>query len=210
MEEKVKNIIIIQHCQSEHHINNLTGGWTDTTLTTLGEKQALSIAHRLCKEYDSDEYSIYSSDLLRAQQTAKIISQNKPFSLDTGLREINNGVAISKTKDWARSHRNPKSIEGFDADYREFDQGESWREFYTRIGNTMNSILDIGNDNVIIVSHGCTIGFMTAWWLGYPIEMLKESYFQASPGSISMLSDNKLGQHTLNLFNDASHLNNKI
>ena len=33
-------IILIQHCQSEHHINNMSGGWTDTPLTEFGRKQA--------------------------------------------------------------------------------------------------------------------------------------------------------------------------
>ena len=32
----MRKIIVIQHCQSEHHINNMTGGWTDTPLTELG------------------------------------------------------------------------------------------------------------------------------------------------------------------------------
>jgi len=36
-------IILIQHCQSEHHINNMSGGWTDTSLTELEDhKQILS------------------------------------------------------------------------------------------------------------------------------------------------------------------------
>lgn len=34
------NIILIQHCQSEHHINNISGGWTDTPLTKVGKNQA--------------------------------------------------------------------------------------------------------------------------------------------------------------------------
>lgn len=24
----MREIIIIQHCQSEHHVNNMSGGWT--------------------------------------------------------------------------------------------------------------------------------------------------------------------------------------
>ena len=29
-------IVVVHHCQSEHHVTDLTGGWTDTSLTTLG------------------------------------------------------------------------------------------------------------------------------------------------------------------------------
>ena len=41
------NIILIQHCQSEHHVNNMSGGWTDTPLTELGRKQAEMIGEKL-------------------------------------------------------------------------------------------------------------------------------------------------------------------
>ncbi|CAM3657971.1 hypothetical protein MALU111345_16490 [Marinicrinis lubricantis] len=35
----MRKIYIIQHCQSEHHINNMSGGWTDAPLTELGREQ---------------------------------------------------------------------------------------------------------------------------------------------------------------------------
>jgi hypothetical protein len=28
----MRKIIVIQHCQSEHHINNMTGGWTEINM----------------------------------------------------------------------------------------------------------------------------------------------------------------------------------
>lgn len=43
----MSNIILIQHCQSEHHINNISGGWTDTSLTELGRKQGEIIGEKL-------------------------------------------------------------------------------------------------------------------------------------------------------------------
>lgn len=72
----MKEIIVIQHCQSEHHINGMTGGWTDTPLTELGRRQAGCIGKRLSNEILSTEYTMYSSDLLRASQTADIIAQH--------------------------------------------------------------------------------------------------------------------------------------
>ncbi|HJF33229.1 MAG TPA: histidine phosphatase family protein, partial [Sporosarcina psychrophila] len=52
------NIILIQHCQSAHHINNMSGGWTDTPLTDLGRKQAKLIGDKLKEEIeDSNEYA---------------------------------------------------------------------------------------------------------------------------------------------------------
>ena len=49
-------IILVQHCQSEHHINELSGGWTDTPLTEIGRAQAKKAGQRL-----KNEINIYRS-----------------------------------------------------------------------------------------------------------------------------------------------------
>lgn len=89
-------IIVIQHCQSEHHINNMTGGWTDTPLTELGRNQSELIGLRLNKNWE--------------------------------------------TKDWARENRNLKIRNEFDLDYQEFQDGETWRQFYIRVCKGMKII----------------------------------------------------------------------
>ena len=96
----MRKIIIIQHCQSEHHINDMSGGWTDTQLTDLGRKQANLIGLRLKKELNKDDYILYSSDLKRAKQTAEIVGEHLDLKVieDMGLREINTGIAAGKTK----------------------------------------------------------------------------------------------------------------
>ncbi|SDG36099.1 Histidine phosphatase superfamily (branch 1) [Fontibacillus panacisegetis] len=71
----MRQIYVIQHCQSEHHVNNMTGGWTDTPLTELGKRQAEAVGIRLQKNLDPNEYSLYASDLMRASQTASIIGE---------------------------------------------------------------------------------------------------------------------------------------
>lgn len=98
----MKDIIIIQHCQSEHHVNNLTGGWTDTPLTPLGRIQAKEVAKRINDIKDINQYKIYTSDLLRAKQTAEIVNESIQilFIIDKRLREINNGDGAGKTKEW--------------------------------------------------------------------------------------------------------------
>ena len=70
----MRKIIVIQHCQSEHHINNMTGGWTDTPLTELGRNQAELIGLKLKRELGEERYTIYSSDLMRAKQTAELLN----------------------------------------------------------------------------------------------------------------------------------------
>ncbi len=91
-------IYIIQHCQSEHHINELTGGWTDTPLTELGINQSKAVAEEI-ENLGLSDFVLYSSDLKRAFMTAEYISERFGIKItDTELlREINNGEAANKT-----------------------------------------------------------------------------------------------------------------
>ena len=204
----MSDIILIQHCQSEHHINNMSGGWTDTPLTDLGRKQAEIIGEKLKGFVDNNIYSLYSSDLLRASQTAEIVGTQLGLDViqDKGLREINTGVAAGKTKDWARANRKPRTRSGFDLDYQEFQDGESWRQFYSRVCNSMDRIYKSDKDkNLVIVTHGGTLGYILAWWMKFGPEMIGNAYFSSSVGGITFLSQNSFQQNVVNKFNDTSH-----
>ena len=204
----MSNIILIQHCQSEHHINNMSGGWTDTPLTEAGRKQAEMIGEKLINYVDYNDYVLYSSDLLRASQTAEIIGTKLRLNViqDKGLREINTGVAAGKTKEWARANRQPRTRSGFDLDYQEFQNGESWREFYNRVCDCMDRIYEREkNKNLLIVTHGGTLSNILAWWMKFELHMIGYAYFSSSPGGISFLSQNSIQQNIVNKFNDTSH-----
>jgi len=203
----MRKIFLIQHCQSEHHINNMTGGWTDTPLTEFGRTQSGKIAIKL-RELIDEGYSLYSSDLLRAKQTAEIIGRylNLGIIEDKGLREINTGIAAGKTKEWARANRNPKLAEGFDLDYQEFSEGETWREFYIRVCNCVEKICEKEKGNLIIVTHGCTLSYIVAWWLKINTQILPNIHIKAEPGSITVLEVNNYKQNSLCLLNGTSHL----
>ena len=204
----MRNIILIQHCQSEHHINNMSGGWTDTPLTEVGRKQAEIVSDKLKEFVDNNVYALYSSDLLRASQTAKIVGTQLAFDViqDKGLREINTGVAAGKTKDWVRTNRNSRTRSGFDLDYQEFQDGESWRKFYSRVCGCMDRIYESEKDkNLLIVTHGGTLGYILAWWMKFEPEMIVNAYFSSSVGGITVLSQNSFQQNVVNKFNDTSH-----
>lgn len=205
----MSKIIIIQHCQSEHHINSLTGGWTDTPLTEWGRKQAEIIGLKLGKEFiHNEKYVLYASDLLRASQTAEIIGKhlNVEVYIESGLREINSGIATGKTKQWANENRNPRKTNDFDLDYQEFPEGETWNQFYKRVSNCMEKIYELNHKNLLIVTHGGTLAYILAWWMNFHSEQLSTSYFSGDPGSISILHENKYKQKVLKVFNDTSHL----
>ena len=68
----MKQIITIQHTQSIHHTNGMVGSWTDWPLSELGISQAENIGIKLSKLLEGKNVVMYSSDLLRARQTAEI------------------------------------------------------------------------------------------------------------------------------------------
>ena len=101
----MKTIITIQHTQSIHHTNGMVGSWTDWELSDLGKEQAENIGRNLSDEL-SQKYVIYSSDLLRAKQTAEAVGRylgtNPVFRQE--LRERNLGEAVGKSVQWLREN----------------------------------------------------------------------------------------------------------
>ncbi|WP_457559601.1 phosphoglycerate mutase family protein [Candidatus Harpocratesius sp.] len=69
----MKEIILILNGQSEHYVNELSGGWMDTHLAELGIEQAIIIRKRFKKEIVPNNFQIFSSNLKRDLQTAEII-----------------------------------------------------------------------------------------------------------------------------------------
>ena len=89
----MKKIITIQHTQSIHHTNGMVGSWTDWDLSELGIQQANKIGENLKNELNTQEIKMYSSDLLRAKQTAQIVGNylNIETIFKKELRERNLG-----------------------------------------------------------------------------------------------------------------------
>ena len=205
----MKELIIIQHCQSEHHVNGMSGGWTDTPLTKLGREQAKHIGERLSIEINGDEYVMYSSDLLRASQTADIIAEylDIKVNLYPKLRERNFGIATGKSREWLRS--NLLSVSQIDRlDHRPVEGAETWREFYTRIANGLNEIQKDDSEKVIIVSHGGALNNIIAWWLKIPIDVLNNCRFKGKPGAITKLNIDDNNFRVLSNLSDDIHLRN--
>ena len=72
----MKTIITIQHTQSVHHTNGMVGSWTDWELSELGVAQAEKIGEKLKAELSGRTFVMYSSDLLRAKQTAEHVGKH--------------------------------------------------------------------------------------------------------------------------------------
>lgn len=193
----------MRHGQSEHHVSDLTGGWTDDSLTELGRLQSARVAARLKREIADIPYRVYCSDLQRAVQTAEVIGGEigvtpKPM---VELREFNNGVAAGKRKDEAKEHESELTDPALD--WRPCPEGETWREFYLRVCACMER-LTRREKALILVTHWGTIVNIVAWWL--QLDVLSRFSFDASPAGLSVLRLNRWGEPTVERLNDTAHL----
>ena len=149
----MKRIIIVQHPQSVHHTNGMIGSWTDWELTETGKQQAENIAENLRNELSGNKYILYSSDLLRAKQTAEIIA--KRFAIESiyrkELRERNLGRCCGQSVQWLKDHM---ECEEKTIDDKVFSNAESRRDVWMRLKPFFDEIVSDDNENIIIVSHG--------------------------------------------------------
>src|SRR5262245_23137064 len=131
----MQKLIVVRHCEAEHHLNGLTGGWTDCPLTVLGRRQAARVAERVRAEIGGLPWALYSSDLLRARETAEILGDalGQQPELRRELREINNGIAAGRLVKDADPLATPLPPGAVRIDHRFFEGGETWREFYARV-----------------------------------------------------------------------------
>jgi probable phosphoglycerate mutase len=200
----IDELILLRHGESRHLVEDLTGGWTDTHLTERGISQARALADRLQDLLDGKSFTLFSSDLHRASETAEVISKQfkKKILFLENLRELNNGVGANLTNDDARKIMNPL-IEPFE-DWIPFEDGESWRMLYDRAAEVLQQIRTIEKERAVIVSHGNTIRCMISSWLGISLD--DRITYELHTCSITWLRVNRLGQRTIRKLNDCSHL----
>jgi probable phosphoglycerate mutase len=197
----MKNIITIQHTQSIHHNNGMVGSWTDWELTDLGKAHAENIGRKLSTQLKGKVYKIYSSDLIRAKQTAEPIARYMGIKIEylQKLREHNIGEAVGKTSQWAKENALP--VKSFDD--RQFLGAESWREFWIRVSGLCREVVADEAENIILVSHGVTLSVWQQVWLGSDIQEFK---YSGLPGGVSFMEVNDNGERTIRRLNDPSYI----
>ena len=145
-------------------------------------------------------YKIYSSDLIRAKQTAKPLARYMGVEIEyfEKLREHNMGEAVGKSREWAKENSLPTNS----FDDRSFHGAESWREFWDRVTDLCQDIILDEAENIILVSHG---GIVAVWyhiWIGSNIH-----YCKFGPaGGVSFFSINDSGERSIQKLNDISYM----
>lgn len=125
-------------------------------------KNGIENAYKLAERLSDIEFSaIYSSPLERAMETAKYIKGNRNVEIHSleGLKEMSFGLWEGLEKKVLK--------ELYEEEYFNYwnrpevykpDGGETFEEFFMRINNSIDYILDNSEDgNILIVSHGVAI-----------------------------------------------------
>ncbi len=182
----MKQIITIQHTQSVHHTNGMVGSWTDWHLTELGHIQAERIARRLAPMLQGRDWTLYSSDLLRAQETATPLAErlNVTPILRSELRERNLGPAVGKSVQWLRENL---EMQERTVDDRLFAAAESRRDAWNRLLPLFEEIMNSEDENIILVSHGDLLSIFNVMWLGLPVEAMNGLDLFGMAGGVSFM-----------------------
>ncbi|MDP2777935.1 MAG: histidine phosphatase family protein, partial [Anaerolineales bacterium] len=164
---------LIRHGQTDW---NLTGRWQGQApdapgLNEAGRAQALALRDEL---KDVRFSAIYSSEMLRARQTAELIAEplGLTVTLEPRLREMNLGawegmlssdIEVQNPQELAERARDPFHARA--------PQGESPLEVAERVIAAVNDIATKHQDeSVLIVAHGVSLAVIICHALGIQID----------------------------------------
>lgn len=198
------NIILIRHGETDWNAKGRIQGHLPVPLNARGAAQAEALALHL-RDIPFD--TIYSSDLLRARQTAGMIAELSGHEIqrDARLREWDLGILTGMLRvDAEREQPKAANI------YRNYlvDQvipdGESIRERFERV---THAVADIAaqhpGETVLVVSHGGPLGDCYRRAVGKGVEVrMKVDLFNASLNRVQI----EESRWTLQSWGEIDHL----
>ncbi len=201
----MKTIITVQHTESLHHINGMVGSWTDWELSERGLQQARRIGENLKGELAGVPFTLYSSDLKRAMQTAGLVGEALgllPIPR-TELRERNLGRCCGKSVQWLRENlEKPEKT----VDDKLFSDAESRRDAWNRLKPFFDEVMGNDESNIILVSHGDLLSLFNAMFLGLEVEDLNRAELFGLAGGVSFLFENGEGKRFIRKISDMSYV----
>jgi broad specificity phosphatase PhoE len=160
-------ILLVRHGQSQGNAEGRFGGHTATPLSARGRRQAEAAARALASEKIT---AIYSSDLLRAVQTAEPLARltNLEIKRTTAFRERSVGVMEGLTFEEA-AEQHPEQYAALIR--RDFEHvilgGESYRQMLDRASENLDhAISRHKGGRICVFSHTGTICILTLHLMG--------------------------------------------
>jgi probable phosphoglycerate mutase len=207
----VRTLHVVTHPAATHHIEQLVGGWYDSDLTPAGMRAATAIAAALRAEIpNGTEVEVVTSDLIRARRTAEEIALafGVHAVLDRRLRKRSFGAAEGKPRAWRLDRFVPPPVTGEQRlDHVASPGEESIRSVAGRAYAAMAEILARPCRRQIIVTHGGTLSYLVACWIGMPLESVGRVAFRSVPGGITTLrEDDRYHNREVVALGDSRHL----
>lgn len=162
-------IILIRHAETEENKKGFAQGQLNGILSLSGISEAKKIGKKLARENID---IIFSSDLQRARDTAKIINQNIGANLKFSrkLRERNFGKFQGKKypKNW--------NYLIWDDEFAKKNEIESFDSMRARVFSFLNHIKkNYGDKKILIVTHKRVIQIFHIILKNYSIEKIRSS-----------------------------------
>ena len=161
-------ILLARHGETDWNAVGRWQGHTDRSLTELGRRQAAELAERLA---DVELDAVYSSDLLRAVETAEPVARRLGLPLQTlpELREVDVGTWAGLTRDEV-AERFPDGFRRWSEWQTGWEGGETYDEMGERV---VGAILRLAGEHhggrILVVSHGGAIRALHAAAAGIDI-----------------------------------------
>jgi probable phosphoglycerate mutase len=208
--EQETRLVLIRHGESRAQAERrFSGHDTCTGLTDLGRAQAQALRSRLLRTHELGVVdAVYTSVLARSIETAELLApalgEVRPQA-ECDWCEIHAGEAEGHTYEaWHEMH--PRGDHGDDPFHRQFPGGESWAEFFVRVGGRLNRIArEHRGECVVVVGHGGTIGGSFVSLGNLPIRSGSVPTYEAVNTSLTEWRWNGRAWR-LARFNDAAHL----
>lgn len=199
-------VIIIRHGETEWNIANIRQGHLDSPLTAEGVAQARALAQRLVRERFR---VIYSSDLGRAMQTARIIADATGHEIisDARLRERHLGIFQGLSSDQIKEKfpEEYKLHRSLGANYV-IPEGESVQQQVARNLACLNEIaVQHAGESIVVITHGGVLSGLFRHTFSIPFEAPRRFEFTNAGLNAFLYED---GNWFLQTWGDLSHLAN--
>lgn len=198
--KKLTTIFVVRHGQTEFNIKKIIGGTLEPNpLSAIGKDQAVKLSKKL-KNIKFD--MIYSSDLSRAKETAKIIAsmKNLPVSVSKLLRERDWGSLQGRTFEEAKKEHKAaflkeSKVEGEEAlNFKYVKDMESLKDTINRFKEFLVMIVnEQKGKTILMVCHfDIMIGYLVDLGYGTYQELMNASFDHT--GHYKLTSDGKTFQ----------------
>ena len=204
----VTNVVLVRHGQSEGNAAGRFGGHTATPLSARGKAQAEATAKALANEKFA---AIYTSDLLRAVQTANPLAKlvHRDLQITDAFRERSVGVMEGLTFEEA-AEQHPEQYQALLR--RDLDHvllgGESYRQLLDRASRKLDeAIAKHRGGRIAIFTHTGTICILALHLMGaLDAPELKPVWIATSNCGISRFELREHDFVRVPVLNDTRHL----